>query len=196
MKTVAPCNRIFEEGNLRRKESQNGKLDTDHAYQDESCPGMQAAGVLLLEKRVFQPECGTRGDEKDSNVQPVCRYAENSGIGVVDDGYQCQSQHNANQLYAPELAVFLSPTVTFYQSEQQHWVIDQLHVLPNRFIHRGKESGYDALTAQVKQKMKKGSEYGCKQKACDLPMGDCSIHMGFLRNAMICPSIFMGTQKI
>ena len=145
LKAIAPGNGIFEEGNVRWKECQNEEDNTDYAYQEKSCPGMQAAGVLLLEKQIFQPERGPRGNKKDGNVEPVRGFAQNTGIGVVDHRNQDQPQQDAHQLYTPELTAVLSRKAAFDEREQKHGVIYQFHMLPDRFVHCRKERGYHAL---------------------------------------------------
>jgi hypothetical protein len=50
-------------------------------------------------------------------------------------------------------------------------------VLPNGFVYCGKDGSNYTLSAKVKQKMKKGPQYGCKQEACHLPTRDRPYHI-------------------
>lgn len=170
LETIIPGYWILEEGDMRRKKSKNGEDATDQTYQKKRHPGLKPACVLPLEEQCFNPECSSRGYEKDSDVEPISGGSQDAGIGVVNYRDQYQSQQNPYHLNTPEVSILLSPNTTFYKRKQNHRVVDQLHMFPDGFVHRREESSNYTLTAQVKQEMKKGSQCGGEQKTCHLPM--------------------------
>lgn len=139
------------------KKSKNSEDTADQAYQKKREPGMQSAGTFPLEKQGFDPVCGPRGDEKDGDVEPISKDAQDTGIGVVDQGDQNQSQQDPRQLDTPELPVFRSHKTAFDESEQEHWIVDQLHMLPDGFVDRRNQGSGNILAAQVIEKVQKGS---------------------------------------
>ena len=63
---------------MRWKKSKNSEDCTNQADNEKSYPGMKPACVLPLEKQGFTPECGSRSNEKDSDVEPIYGGAQNA----------------------------------------------------------------------------------------------------------------------
>ena len=147
LKTIASCHRILEEGDLWDVECQKGENNTNHANYDERYSGRQATAVFSLEQLIFHSQCNTSRKEKDGDIQPIYRYAKDTGIGIIKHGNKRQPKQNPCQLNTPELFVILSPKLKFDQRKQKHRIIDQLHVLPNGFVYCGKDCSNNILTA-------------------------------------------------
>ena len=108
LKTIISSLWILEGGYLRRKKRKNSEGATDQAYQKKRHPGLKPACVLPSEQQRFTPKHGSRGYEKDSNVEPISASTQDAGIGVVNHRDQHQSQQNPCQLNTPEVRILLS----------------------------------------------------------------------------------------
>ena len=83
LKAIGAGKGILEEWDFWDRKGQHGKDDTDQAKNDERLIRSDTARVFFCKKFGFQIKGRCGGNEEYGDIQPVCRQAKDSGIGVV-----------------------------------------------------------------------------------------------------------------
>ena len=99
--SIGSRKRILEQRNLRWFEWKHHKQHPDQTNNAESKPGRLTLQPSLLKCPPFQQKDNQCGEIKDSNVDPVRRFAKGTVVGVKQHRDQYQSQQNFRQLDAP-----------------------------------------------------------------------------------------------
>jgi uncharacterized protein YqhQ len=120
---------------------------------------------------------------KQKDIQRVFQYhgAEHktifcyeAGLPLTVENVRVQGRHHPRQFDAPIPLVLHESALN--QRKQKHGKINQLHMFPDRFIHRGKQPGNPAFSAPVIQKMQQCPGNRGKQKSGNLPAGYGMLH--------------------
>lgn len=91
MKAVSAGDGVAEQRDLRWGEGQDQKSCTHRKQQRDCQPCRNGTGFSGFEKSGLQSEGHSGGNEKDGDIKPVCGFAQNSRIGIVEHRDQDQT---------------------------------------------------------------------------------------------------------
>ena len=106
----------------------------------------------------FDEKNGGGSHEVDRDIDKVNRYAEGTGIGVVEGGNQKESEQGAFELDAPEGAIVFAKVSAFHECEEKKGNEEQLHMLEGRFVYSREGGNDDAFSRPFINKVKDRSE--------------------------------------
>ena len=162
---VNACDRVLKEGEPGWDE---GEDHEEHTNQTQSDEGQSGGAAEIFDRPPLEEEDCPGADVEDGDVAPVRGLSESAVIGVKQHRDQQKPQQSAPQLDLPE--IFMPPEKQpLNQSEEKQRPEEQLHVLPDRFVHPGKGRDPDALARPVVQKMQDRPAKRHHAKANPLP---------------------------
>ena len=153
LNTVSACQGISEQFELGCSEREDHEHSRDSKKQCKSRPRGSARGTATVKLTRFIGESDSGGDEEDSDIDPVGRFADNAVIGIEKNGYCAEPQERSAKLHAPEFFITLKEKA-LRDSIDEHRPEEQLHMLPRGLVHARKRRYPSRLARQIVQKMK------------------------------------------
>ena len=153
LEAIGTRNGVFKERNVRRHKSENRKQNRDQANPCDRQLCADGAGKVALKMLCFHPKHHTGGKEEDSNIEPICLFAQNAGVGVIYYWNQHESNQYPRKFDTPKGRNILTPKIVFHQGNYNHWVEKQFQMLPDGFIYCREECHNCVAACPIEQKM-------------------------------------------
>ena len=131
------CCRILEQREPGRDESEYHKQQPDDTDGEKSKLRILALQPTFLEGPPLKKENQSSGEIKDCDIDPVRGFSKGAVVGVKQHWDQRKTQQNLSQLDKPEILLFLEKQ-PLDQREEKQGPVEQLHMLPCRFVDSGK----------------------------------------------------------